>query len=851
MNKKTIVAGLSTVALLSSGVVAHADTKGTTGTTADTTTTSTNTQSQTVTKEQVDTAKSNLDQAQSDVDTAQTQADNTQTAQNNAQTNANQAQANTNQAQAVADQATPKNIANAQTKVTNADNNVTTANKTVSDTTASQTQAGTNVSNQQSVVANHQQTVNSAQSDVNSAQSDVNSAQANLDGTGASAIIAKAEQTQAQQDADQKVVDTAQANLTKAQQADSQRQATIDADNAKITTATNDLATKTSDLSKATSKATTAQNNLTTATTNYTVAQNDYNGINTISLTSDYVKYLKQYYNSSYDSTAYNEAVQQLKAINDSVEALNNYKANNNDSTTLVDTNNLTDAQRKELTYFAQDLINQIRTQFGTPKTVATQGAIDFADKVTDRYVADDWSWNDVKTTGHDNKAVNSEAKAENLLYDTTNTGQYYENMYSTGGQSTQISMASAKSMIYSSILGFMFNGYEWAHAQSIAGLMSNGKTDYIGVDVSARTDVTGVHVEMINQNYIKSGSTFDTNPLVNPKTAQAITDTYNKAKSNLATATTANQTAQNNLTNATNAYNTAKTTLANDQAKLAKDTAVALQVPSAQKALDIAKDTLAKSTTENAKAQQAVKDLNADIQTKKQILANAKNVLAQKQAILDSAKANLATEQAKLSALQSDYAKAQQAVKNAQQALINAQKQLATAKENYQTLINAPEKLNEAKQALTDAQTKLVQAISDNKANQDKLEALKAIRDNKKVIYEDLLARYNTQLEAERQAKVETERQAIIAQGGIAVPIFDETGKIVGYVEGNNSAEQAVSTKVSYKPTDFTNTEKEEVSNMSVLPETGHNVTNLSLIIAGIVMFVMGMFGTKGKKEK
>lgn len=846
MSKKTVIAGLSTIALVGGGSVVHADTVTDPANTP-TITTGTESQSEAVTKEQVDTAKTNANTAQTDVNSAQAKANSTQAEQDKAQESVNTAQSNVDKAQEVVNQATPEAIEKARMAVTNAQTEVANAQTDVSNTSSNETTAQNKLDDQKQVVSDIKTEVVNAQKEVDTAKSDVAEKQAILDGTGASAIIEKAEQTQAKQDQDQQVVNTAEANLVKAQEADAIRQANINSDNVKIANATTDLTQKTNELSTATSNATTAQNNLASATNKYTTALNDYNAINTITLSSDYIKYLKQYYENGYNTPAYNEAVQKLKEMNQSLKDLNWYKANKNDSETLLDANNLTEAQLTNISFFAQDLINQIRKQFGTSETVESLGAIRFADAVTDGYVANDWSWLDVSTNGHDNAVINGVAKNNNLMYDATNEEQYYENMYSTANKVDQLTMGQVKNRIYDAIVGFMFNGYEYLHAQSIAGLMSNGKTDYLGVDLSTRTGVTGVHVEMVNADNIKPGSTFDTAPLINTKTAQAITDAYNKAKTGLTNATTANNTAKANLASATNAYNTAKATLVSLQNQLAKDMAVAVQTPSAKQSLDLAKDKLAQSTAENIKAQDAVKALQADIKVKTQALNDAKAVLVEKQANLDSENQKLASANVVLLEKQAELVKAQEAVKKAENNLTQATIKLAQATEYYQVLIHAPARLAEAKQALVEAQEKLTKAKETNQLSQKQLAELMAIRDEKKAIYEDLVARYNAQMEAERQADLEAKRQAIEAKGNIAIPVFDQSGKVIDYVVSGSKQSQPLMAKVSYNLN--SNQTVEQKGYGSSLPHTGSK-ENISMFVMGTILFTLGLASRKFKKK-
>lgn len=790
-----------------------------------------------VTEDTVETAKSQADEAQANVDKQQAIADNSQEAVNNAEQTVATAEGKVSESQKIADKATPEaveeakgNVDSATSTVSNAENKVDTATNTVNQTQSE-------VNNQASVVAE-------AQSDVSKAQQDVNTKQAILDGTGAGDVISKAEQAQAKQESDQKAVEEASKALENAKNADKDRKNAIDSATDNLSKATENVSNKTVDVQNATTKTIESADKLSNATQAYTTAKNDYDGINTIVVTPDYVKYLNKEKNSSYGSAEYKEAVAKLKEINDENKSLNTYHANANDSQELIDTNNLTEAQRQELTQFAEDLINQVRKQFGTLPVKVTKQALEFADSVTDGYVSDKWSWNDVSTKGHDVKAITASATSMNLA----DGDNYYENLNSFALNRPTLSMATAKSLIYHSMLDFLFNGYEWLHAESITGL-TNSDQEYLGVDVSSRGDVTSVHFLTVPTSTIKDS--FDTTAITNPKTTESIKEAYNQAKTALDNATTENNRAKANLAMATTDLNLAKTALSNAEQKLTDAKAVKEQTPGAQQVLDTAKANLVKSTEENAKAQQAVKELNADIQAKTKALNEAKETLAQKQTVLSQ-------ETDKLNKLQADLRTAQELLVKAQHELANAKQNLTTAQENYETLVNAPKKLEEAKKELLNAQIALNKARATNETEQAKLVELKSIRDEKLTSYQALKAQYDAQVEAQRQQELESKRQALLAKGETATPVFDEKGNIVDYVAGKASSTE--STSVSYNQTAFSNQSvfnekgavkshsQDDINIKQTLPDTGEKGSILAVVF-GLLLIALGL-GTPKKRE-
>ena len=114
----------------------------------------------------------------------------------------------------------------------------------------------------------------------------------------------------------------------------------------------------------------------------------------------------------------YKEAITGLIKGEDSSNALttlgqnglrnNQYKSNKNDQKITVDYNNLTEAQRQELSIFATGLINQIQSQMGTPKTSVSPKSVEFANKVV-KEAYNDPSWDGFGPHMIDGKSHNSD----------------------------------------------------------------------------------------------------------------------------------------------------------------------------------------------------------------------------------------------------------------------------------------------------------------------------------------------------------------------------------------------------------------------------------------------------------
>ncbi len=74
---------------------------------------------------------------------------------------------------------------------------------------------------------------------------------------------------------------------------------------------------------------------------------------------------------------------------------------------------------------------------------------------------------------------------------------------------------------IYSSLVEFMYNGYEWLHAKSISGLNTGSQKNYLGVDFSMESDITVAHFTMVSEDQVSSASknNFNATPIVSNTT--------------------------------------------------------------------------------------------------------------------------------------------------------------------------------------------------------------------------------------------------------------------------------------------------------------------------------------------
>ncbi|HEL1602765.1 TPA: SEC10/PgrA surface exclusion domain-containing protein [Streptococcus suis] len=812
MKQLTVLSALATAVLSTGREVVHAEEVPHTTEPKPIAETSASQQA-TVTETDVATAKAELDKANQTVTAQEEVVNQSQKDVDTAKETVNQVQTELVESAELAEQATPENISKAKASIKNAEATVTETSQNLEDKKQAEADSQQAVKDQEAVVSTAQVDVNEKTQAVTEAEKDVDTAQAILDGTGQAEVIAKAEQTEKQLSATTQALTVAQTDFITAKQADKNRQTAIEEADQALVQANNTLETKTQVAKAATEQADETAKQLATAKTIFQEAENDKNSINTITLSSEYITALCDYALNYSEKGA--EAIAILKALSPALKTANQFKANANDSQTTYAVNELSAEVRQELSWFASELINQVRQAFGTANVVVTDQALEFADMVTDGYVTDNWSRSDVLTTGHNAKAINKAANQFGLA--TTNSVeeadglQYYENMHNYAYEQKTITLTEAKRKVYESIVEFMFNNYEWLHAQNIAGLEATG-VNYLGVDVSTRHFGT---------------------ELVNPNTAQAILSRFEQAENMLSQATTTNNQAQEAKTKALKEQAESQAQVVTAQASLTKAQAVPMLTPQAQANVLTAQEAVKKAEAEHKEAQANLANLQADVKVKQANLAKAKQTLAQKQAVLDKAKEQLSIEQEKLARLQSDLETAHTNVAVAQTQLSTAQSKLKEAQTYFIKLEEAPARLEIVK-------TRLLQATNSLKAKEATLtEALETLAELKqeeaKALnhYQTVLSAYQAVLEAQRQVELAKQYETIIHEGGQPVPVVDGTGRITGYVSEVPKALAQTSKPI----TQTVPTKTTEAS----LPATGtktSSLTVLGLALASLVFF-------------
>lgn len=219
-----------------------------------------------------------------------------------------------------------------------------------------------------------------------------------------------------------------------------------------------------------------------------------YSEKNAIKVSPEYVQGLKDYYNYKKSDSEQEQALSTLKAESKKLRYQeDNFIANDVDQVGVYDVNNLPKEVKVELNYFALTMLNQVRKQAGLPQLTLANSSIDFADKISTKVreanrSASDW---------HYVKGINDVAREYGLPTSSKADeekemgNQFYENLFSSREISSEMTKAEMKKWIYYSIVEFLYNGYEFMHAQSIVGVNYGkpSKNEYLGVSLRSLKD--------------------------------------------------------------------------------------------------------------------------------------------------------------------------------------------------------------------------------------------------------------------------------------------------------------------------------------------------------------------------
>ncbi|MGQ7383384.1 SEC10/PgrA surface exclusion domain-containing protein, partial [Streptococcus suis] len=389
------------------------------------------------------------------------------------------------------------------------------------------------------------------------------------------------------------------------------------------------------------------------------------------------------------------------------------------DKNQIVDIDNLTDEQLKELALYNLQVVNAVREQLGANPLTLNEGSLKEAKNQADKYIARNES---IMSAGH------------------VSGGDYFgENVSNLRNTTT---MYDLKKEIYDAI-----NVMAFADAPSSWGHLFNTLIGAPNLGVAFATFAGQPHI--INVFGVYTGAEI-TDPN-DPATLQAA---LAKAQADQSAAQAASDTAQANLVKASSDYAKALELKTQAEKTLADATATPLQTQVAENNLRLATIALQNAEARKADAQKAVDNFSADLATKKAALDTAKTELAQAQAtatakaeVLETAKTELVKQQATLDSLNKD----KDALLAEKDRLVEEAKALAEELDGY---MNAPARLEKAKVELSEKEAALTEAQAKAATAQNKLETITAKLAREQATLAELQAEYDKLKDLEDKTK-------------------------------------------------------------------------------------------------
>ena len=657
-------------------------------------------------KPALDAQKQVVEQTKEQLTDAQDKANEANKQVSSAQSDVTEATKAVKHAEEVASKATPQNIeANkADQKANLADQEANAKETATADANiATQTEA---VNKAQADVSSAEQELKDANANVSAKQTQVQSAKDAISGTGLAQAEDKLEEAKAETKGAEKNAALADTALTDAKKADEKRQEAIDNAQTDVNAKTTVVNEAKGKLASATTKANDATSTLSQAKDKFDKATKALDSIDIVKI-PDLTQFKKAI------ASGNDELMTSTGATiweNSKSESLISESSKNEP----VDLDNLTDAQKEEISHLYIQGLKEIREQLkGNGKysvaskesTGTTKEAISLA---TERAKAYKERGQSPVTHGHIGLGV------ENLA--GLGSKEYFQSMY-------DLKKAVVDSLLHTS---FGDAPSKWGHLKANLDFSSK-----VGLDVA---NINGYYWLVIA--FSDKGK-----DLVNPKDAEAIQKAYDVAKAEKATAQTASEKANDALKQASADYASALELKTSAEKTLADATATPIQTQVAENNLRLAKLALDSAQKRQAEAQKAVDNFSADLASKKQALDDAKSALESAKRVQDlkvqalaDAKTEVTKQESKLEALKAKKAK----LVEEKDRLVEEVKALAEELKAYVeapiNLAKAQTVLSEKQDALKDAEAKaisaknLVEAITTTlKAEQTKLDEIQS----------------------------------------------------------------------------------------------------------------------------
>lgn len=765
-------------------------------------------------KEVVKQTKEQLTDAQAKTDEANKQV-------SNAQADVTKATENVKHAEEVASKATPQNIeANKADQKANLVDQKANETETANTDAKIATQTET-VTKAQTGVSNAEQELKDANTNVSAKETQVQSAKDAISGTGLAQAEDKLDEAKAETKGAEKNVTLADTALTDAKKADQKRQETINNAQADVDAKATLVNDAKSNLESATTKTNNATTTLSQAEDKLDKATKALDSVDIVKI-PDLTQFKED--KASGDSDFMTDSG--AKAIEDTDVLIGK-----NAKSQTVDIDNLTQAQKEEISHLYVQGLKQIREQLSTSSNSnVTKEAIESASK---------------RARAYEKRGQNPLVHGHISLAD----GPTAENLVRLGSKSDVQNMYDLKEATIQALMSSSFADApsKWGHLRNNLVFGNN-----VGIDVA---NINGDYWLVFA--FDKKGTV-----VTNPTNAEAIQKAYDVAKAEKDTAQTASEKANEALKQASTDYANALDLKTSAEKTLADATATPIQTTVAENNLRLAKLALDSAQKRQAEAQKAVDNFSADLASKKQALDDAKSALESAKRVQEikvqnysDAKVELRTQEKKLEDLQAQKSK----LVEEKDRLVEEAKALAEELKGY---IEAPIKLAKAKTTLAEKQDVLEDAQDKAEIAKAQVDAIQATLDVEQAKLNDIQDKFDKLQDLEEKAKdnviAKLPDGTIIAIPNTAptaeeLPEFDinslnkglDDNKILAIDDKGNvtvngqvyTSQQQVSSKPVYS----------RVERAKTLPETGEQ-SNVALIALG---GILGAFGIATLRKK
>lgn len=453
----------------------------------------------------------------------------------------------------------------------------------------------------------------------------------------------------------------------------------------------------------------------------------------------------------------------------------------------VVDLDNLTENQIEALSQYYVLLANNLQDQvWGSHDFIVTKESVQGVKNIAKAY-ADE---NKPYSSGHSYTALAKDGldsiawAGENMNFNNTLLG--YGAYYSEAKETRKVRMSQLYREVYDAVISFITNDIHasFGHMKLMIGEKAPSNIQAVGVANSLTPSGVGrMHfIKFKGQSshfeYIKDEQTGEyhskfiddyydkgiAKPLATPFDSSKMEDELTTAKAKQTAANTANDSAQKRLEKAKSENDSSTNALKETTAKLDALKATPDQTPAATTKLETATQNYNEAQTQFNKAQDALDQLNADIQSKRQALANAKDNLdqattAEVKATSDLKKAKLENQDSNENLKQTQKLVAE---------LMSVPDQTPSAQKKYD---NAKQQKEEAETRYIKAQTALDNLNADLQVKQKALETAKEELEKAKAT--DKTARNNldevTKIHEKHLAALNTTRKTIARLNSIS----------------------------------------------------------------------------------